>query len=191
MKKITKKNGRFVFSDIKESLNPEDKPLILLTSEAYLKTVDLLNLFDTEVAWHYVVKRNGNQFRIEDVLVYPQMVTGVTVTTDPVAYGNWKINLTDEQDANLFGQAHSHVNMDVTPSPDDMIQQMDEIRLKKTGFYLFHIWNKYGKVNQFLYDLDAGVLYESEDLRMSYLFGDELYTAWMDRMAEQVKERIL
>ena len=59
-------------------------------------------------------KSDSNEFIVEDIFVYPQEVTGSTVTTDQEAYSKWLYELDDDIFNNLRMQSHSHCNMGVS-----------------------------------------------------------------------------
>lgn len=70
---------------------PKDAPQraeILIKPMAYVKMIALIQSFSTEIGWHGICKRSAekdNVFTIEDVFVYPQIVTGSNITTDEAA----------------------------------------------------------------------------------------------------------
>jgi len=140
---------------------------IQFTPAAYAKMLALIQGFATEVAWHGIAtKVREGLFRISDVLVYPQTVTGATVRTDERVYGQWLRNLPDEIFNNLRSQSHSHVNMKTSPSSQDLIDQ--SIILDQMGdgckFYIFMIWNKKLERNIRIYDLEENLLYDDDDI---------------------------
>lgn len=165
----------------KETLKNPDKIKIFYTPEAFSKSVQLIMSHTTEIAWHCLVRRKEKNFEIYDVLCYPQTVGPAHVHVkmgrtfgdgkpkDPTKYyTDWYndvvLEMPEEEEANLCGQCHSHVNMSTSPSSVDLAQQKEELQLKQDGYYLFQIWNKKLEINSFLYDLDAGILYESKDI---------------------------
>lgn len=161
-----------------------EKIKIFYTPEAFSKTIRLIMSHSTEVAWHCLVRRKDSDFEVYDVLSYPQTVDPAHVHVkmgrvfgdgnpkDPTKYySDWYnevvLNMPDEEEANLCGQCHSHVNMSTSPSTTDMAQQKEELEVKGgKGYYLFQIWNKKLEVNSFLYDLDNGVIYEKSDVEI-------------------------
>jgi len=143
---------------------------IQFTPVAYAKMLALIHGFATEVAWHGVVTKLSNGlYRISDILVYPQMVTGATVRTDEQVYGAWLRKQDDETFNNLRTQGHSHVNMKPSPSPQDLTDQ--NIILDQMGgdckFYIFMIWNKKLERNIRIYDLEENLLYDTDDVDVS------------------------
>ena len=167
----------------KEIKLPE-KIKVYYTPEAFSKTVRLIMSHSMEVAWHCLVRKKDQNYEVYDVLSYPQTVGPAHVHVkmgrtfgdgnpkDPTKYyTDWYndvvLSMPEEEEANLCGQCHSHVNMGTSPSTTDMAQQKEELELKGgKGYYLFQIWNKRLEVNSFLYDLDAGVIYEKDDIEV-------------------------
>jgi len=117
---------------------------VWITPEAYNKMYALVTEFEDEVAWHGTVTRDGkNEFTIEDVLIYPQEVTGSTVITDQKAYAEWLYEFDSETFNKIRMQGHSHVNMGVTPSGVDNTHRQGILdQLEEGMFYIFMIWNK-------------------------------------------------
>ena len=137
---------------------------------AYAKMLTLIHGFATEVAWHGIVTRvRDGLFRISDILVYPQTVTGASVRTDEREYGKWLMEFDDDTFNSLRMQGHSHVNMRVSPSGTDTNDQ--KIVLDQMGggckFYIFMIWNKKLERSIWVYDLEENLLYETEDVDVS------------------------
>lgn len=171
-----------------------DKLKIYYKAEAYAKIVQLVFSHSQEVGWNMVVKRYKDGYRVEDVLVYPQKASGAYIEVDPARYGLWKGDpdkVSDEADANLFGQGHSHVNMGVIPSSRDEQQQKDEIRLKGSGFYLFQIWNKRLDINSFFYDIDNNIMYDKDDIELIVEDGDMTSIDFVAESKRMLVERVV
>ena len=174
------------------SLKRDDKAIQLYYSaEAWIKIQALLQAHQLEIGWNMVVKPYKEGYKITDVLVYPQKVSAAFIAVDTAKYGLWKDELTAEQDKNLFGQAHSHVNMSCAPSPRDLQNQFDELVMKKSGFYLFQIFNKKGVVWTRLYDLDKEKYYtkteieiEADDVSMTEFIEDSFSKLAKEKLNE-------
>lgn len=149
------------------------KPIIYFTPEAYLKTLQLVRATSTEIGWHGIVKKEDNRYIIEDIIVYPQTVTGATVTTDEKEYGEWLMTQPDETFFNIRFQGHSHVNFGVSPSATDM-QFYDSIlqTLREGDYYIFMIMNKKHDINIMLYDFSQNVIFEKEDIDLKVVLND-------------------
>lgn len=143
-----------------------DRIAVRFTTKAWIKTLSLVHGFDSEVAWHGVVERKDDTtFVITDILVYPQVVTGVTANTDQEAYDAWKMALDDDTYNHLHMQGHSHVRMSTTPSTVDL-QYWSQIvtQMNDDQFYIFMIWNKDLECTVRVYDLPSNALYETKDV---------------------------
>ena len=171
----------------KLAVKPEVRPVVIFSDRAFIKIVTLLMSFATEVAWHGTVDRQDEYtFVVEDIMVYPQQVTGATVTTDEVEYSNWLSNQPDEIFEKIRFQAHSHVRMGVNPSSVDLNQQESIVKqLESEDYYIFAIFNKDLKVNVWIYDMLKNAKYDPEDIDL--VFGSEEITQELDQLDEQCK----
>lgn len=150
------------------------KATVFFTELAWLKMQTLIREFDKEVAWHGIAKRgedaSKDEYYITDILVYPQEVTGATVSTDQEKYQMWLMNHDDEVFNNIRMQGHSHVNMGVTPSSvdtslyDRILEQLDD-----DMFYIFMIWNKRKEKTIKIYDLAKNILFDTSDVTVEVL----------------------
>ena len=150
------------------------KATVFFTELAWLKMQTLIREFDKEVAWHGIAKRgedaSKDEYYITDILVYPQEVTGATVSTDQEKYQMWLMNHDDEIFNNIRMQGHSHVNMGVTPSSvdtslyDRILEQLDD-----DMFYIFMIWNKRKEKTIKIYDLAKNILFDTSDVTVEVL----------------------
>jgi|GEM_PF-1698065 len=169
--------GRFADGKInftKSLATMSRKATLFYTEIAALKKQALVNGYDKEVAWHGVATRGSDpekdEYFITDILVYPQEVTGATVTTDQERYQMWLMNHEDDVFNNIRAQGHSHVNMGITPSGVDtslyerLLEQLDD-----DMFYIFTISNKRGEETVKIYDLQKNVLFETADVTIKVL----------------------
>ena len=151
--------------------NEGDVANVVFTPLAYAKMVKLIEVYETEVAWHGVAKRDERDestFWIEDILVYPQTVSGATVNTDQEKYTNWVNQLEDDQFNNLKMQGHSHVRMGTSPSMTDTSHQKEIIeQLRGDMFYIFMIWNKRMEHTMWVYDMKRNTVYDGNDVKIS------------------------
>lgn len=163
--KIRMFDGKIDFSQT-YTWEDDEKATVIFDPVAYTKMMRLIDMFSDEVAWHgTVVREDEKVFRITDILVYPQVVTGATVNTDQEAYTEWLYALPDEQFNAVRMQGHSHVNMGVTPSSTDCTHQESILaQLGDEDYYIFMIWNKKGDRTIKIYDLANNTLYETADV---------------------------
>ena len=145
------------------------KPELYFTADAYLKMITLVDSTTDEIGWHGVVERDGHRFKVTDILVYPQVVTGSNIRTDQDAYNTWLMSQPDEIFNNIRYQGHSHVNFGVTPSdfgPGSDVHLYENIlqTLRKTDYYIFMIINKRREVFVMIYDMAQNVVFEKDDI---------------------------
>lgn len=156
----------------------EEKAKVVFTPVAWLKTIELVDEFSSEVAWHYLAKRDEEdprKFILYDVIVYPQTVTSATVEMDEAAYLTWQMKIDDEDFNHIRGQGHSHVHMAVSPSGTDMDHQekiVSQLNMDSANpFYVFIIINKKRSVHFNVYDVERNIVYEDGDVKY-YIYDD-------------------
>ena len=142
---------------------PKAKLVILL--KAWLKLQALVTECDKEIAWHGLVTKSENTYTIEDVIIFPQSVTGATVTSDDTEYSLWLAQQPDEIFNKIRFHGHSHVNMGVTPSGVDTAYQEDIVR-NLQDFYIFSIFNKKGDNWCTIYDVEDNIVYGDNDIEL-------------------------
>ena len=164
-------DGKFNYTKIIPETSNQ-KATLRFTAEAYAKMIALVHEYSVEVAWHCVVDRgeNENEYVVSDILVYPQTVTSATVDMNETEYAKWRdagISSGDERFSHLHGQGHSHVNMSTSPSTTDIKHQKEILDgLRKTGFYVFMIWNKRNERTLWIYDLGKNIQFEHKDITL-------------------------
>lgn len=174
-------------TNIENCISEENKPAVVFTLAAYTKMNELITREVGEVGWHGTVTRQDNTFLITDIVVYPQKVTGATVTTDEVEYGNWlHMDLTDEQINTLRFHGHSHVNFGVTPSGVDTTWYNQILQtLKEDDYYIFMIKNKRGDIFIEIYDLKNNVIYETKDITIEVLTNQDFLSVWYETQKDK------
>jgi hypothetical protein len=174
-----------------KSFKYKDASAILwMSPAAYAKTLSLVNAFSDEVAWHgTVTRKSANEFIIEDIYVYPQEVTGATVSTDQEGYTKWLYEFNDDTFNQIRMQGHSHVNMGVSPSTVDSGHR-EKIRVQLDGdmFYVFMIWNKRLDTHTLIYDMANNILYEDKDVTVK-LLGDDNIDAFLADAKKKVQKK--
>jgi hypothetical protein len=162
---------KHIFTELKD----EAKPVIFFTAKAYLKMTRLIQACKEEIGWHGIVTKIApNEYLISDILVFPQVVTGMSVNPDAKAYAEWLYSHDDETFNKIRFHGHSHVNMGVTPSGTDTKYRGDIIdQLTSDDFYIFMIINKRNDIELALYDFAANRMYEKTDCTIEVLLSDD------------------
>ena len=143
------------------------KPTVYVTPEAFLQMQLLVSKSSEELAWHGTVERDGDNYIIKRIYVYPQTVTSTTVDADEEAYAQWIMKLDDDVLNNLRFQGHSHVNMGVSPSGRDTGNWQKFLNLlTKDDFYIFCIANKKGEFYWNVFDMGKNIVFENKDVTM-------------------------
>lgn len=171
------------------------KATVYFSEVAWLKMQTLIREFDKEVAWHGLAYRGEDpekdEYIIKDILVYPQEVTGATVTTDQAKYQTWLMEHDDDVFNNIRMQGHSHVNMGTTPSGVDtslytrILDQLDD-----TMFYIFLIYNKRGEKTYKIYDLAKNVMFETLDVTVKVMDDGLGLNAFLADAKSKVQDRV-
>ena len=186
-------NQRSSTSSINFSFNlkneqKNEKVIVNFTATAWLKLWSLVSSEKGEIGWHGIVEKvNKGLYLIKDIIMYPQYVTGTTVQTDDVGYGNWlHKELSDDEINNLRFHGHSHVNMSTSPSGVDTTWYNEILQgLSSNDFYIFGIFNKRDEYFMEIYDLAENTIYEKADITLNVLLDDNNY---LDNWVTKAKE---
>lgn len=137
---------------------------------------------DKECAAKGIVERVAKDtYLITDFVLYPQLVTGVTVTDDDQAYVQWLIQ---REDADKFKcHLHSHVNMGVSPSGVDWNTWENLIKNTPSseedpGFLITIIVNQKREYSIHLYDKERNLIFEEKDLDVVETINGVPMKAW-------------
>lgn len=150
------------------SVKAKDKIIIQFTPQAYLRCLEMVKSYSSEIGWYGLIRQIGDKkYQVYDIIVCNQKVSGGRVITEDDDMVEFYESLTDEQAEFLHFQAHSHVNMATSPSSVDLENQASTVKnMGGKGFYLFQIWNKSLDINSFLYDLDNNIFYDKNDIEV-------------------------
>lgn len=171
------------------------KPTILVAPLAWIKMQMLVKTNDIEVQWHGLVKRNPetNTYYIYDILMYPQMNTGASTTTDETEYTQWLMQFIMQDDdtfEDIRMHGHSHVNMGVGPSSrDDAYRNQMCQNCTEDDYYIFMILNKKWKMSIALYDFAENVIYDTTDVQFNIaLNSEQTAQAWAEEVNKMVTQ---
>lgn len=166
------------------------KPLVIFSSKAYIKILELVEQCKEEIGWHgLVVKAKDKQiYLVKDIIMFPQHVTGGSVIPDTEAYAKWTVEQMKDpvhfQKIRYHG--HSHVNMGVFSSGvDNGYQNHILSQLPQDDFYIFTIHNKRNDLAIRIYDTTKNVMYEDKDIEIRIYHEQEDLNVWA---AEKIKE---
>ena len=183
-------NGK-VTIDLSSTSSEKEQAYMLFSPIAYAKMMYLTLSTSDEIGWHGYVKREGdNIFHVYDIVVYPQIVTKVTVETDEVEYPNWIGDIAmDDSFFDLRFHGHSHVNMGCSPSGTDLENRKGYLsqfkdNTDKDMFYLFLIMNKKGEHTAEIYDYTNNILYEDKDIIIDVCIEDDNFLSLWEKEAK-------
>jgi hypothetical protein len=187
-------DGKISFTeDLTAITDPNiQKPTVAFTASAWLKMQQLVKKADGEIGWHGVVEKQNNFFTIKDIIVYPQTVSGATVTTDAVEYSTWLMNLDDETFNHCRYQGHSHVNFGVSPSGVDQQFYNDILQtLQESDYYIFMITNKRSDIYIVIYDYTNNILFETKDITVKVLVKGGDVELWANKAIQDNVKKIV
>lgn len=162
-------------------------PTVMITADAYIKMRKLVEETSTEVGWYGTVEEHGDHFLINDIIVYPQTVTGATCEQDDDKMFEFEMSLTDEQVNTKRFQGHSHVNMGVTPSGVDE-NFYNELLTQVTDYFIIMVTNKKDDIYLRFYDKQNNLVYEDLDLKIVSDQGVD-YDEWYIEEAKKLSKR--
>lgn len=184
----------FSFNLQNNTLTENSKAIVNIRPEAWLKMWSLVASESGEIGWHGLVEKKADRiFEITDIILYPQFVTGTTVQTDDVGYGNWlHKELSDDEINALRFHGHSHVNMSTVPSGVDTTWYNDILQgLSDDDFYIFAILNKREDVFIEIYDLASNTIYEKNDIVINVIMEDNNYLQnWVTQSKKKALQTI-
>lgn len=196
LKSVDWSEGRINFNYLAAPETLKRRATLYLTEKAWQKISSLVNAFSKEVAWHGIARRGENDdYYIDDIVVYPQIVTAATVDTDDIAYATWLYSFDDDTFNHIRMQGHSHVNMSVTPSPTDtgywsrLMRQVQEPDVQNR-FYICMIVNKRSEKYIRIYDFDKGILFETADIDCQLIKEPDGIEQFLDDAKEKVKDYV-
>ena len=167
-----------------------EEPKVYITAEAYVKLRKLVDTTTTEIGWYgTVTKMPGFEsvFVIDDILVYPQTVTGATCVQDDDRVFEFELNLSTDQVNRKRFHGHSHVNMGVTPSGVDE-QFYQDILTQVDDYFIVMITNKSGAYYTRFYDMQNNILYTGIPVQVMLDNGIALEHWYDDATQNNIKE---
>ena len=182
-------SSKIGFSVTMPAITDVEKAIIRFKPSAYNKMRNLININDKEVGWHGTISRTANVFTIEDILLFPQEVTGAAVIPDATEYTTWLNEIPDDTFNKMRFHGHSHVNMGVTPSGTDTTFQ-ENITQNLEDFYVFIITNKAGAIWASIVDVVNNLIYETADITVKIPVSAEAQWA-TEQTALYVKEHVI
>lgn len=164
------------------------EPTIFITSAAYVKMRHLVDKTSTEIGWFGTVTKVEslpNTYIIDDILVYPQTVSGATCEQDEDKMFEFEMSLTTDQVNRKRFQGHSHVNMGVTPSGVDENFYKD-LLTQVTDYFIILVTNKHNAYHVRFYDVENNILYTDVPIHLMLDDGTEIST-WYEEESNKLR----
>lgn len=165
------------------------EPNIFITPGAYVKMRKLVDDTTTEIGWYGIVTKYpglNEVYVIEDIIVYPQRVTGATCVQDDDKMFEFEMSLTTEQVNHKRFHGHSHVNMGVTPSGVDE-QFYQDILSQVNDYFIITVTNKRNEYTVRFYDVANNILYSDLPIRVLEDSGNAL-DIWYEDVKTKLSE---
>lgn len=168
-----------------------NKPIIKITTEAYVKMYELVKQSSVEIQWHGMVQKYPDDtYLIYDILVFPQSNTATSTNTDQNEFAEWQMKLIMDENfpiQQMRMHGHSHVNMNVYSSAIDDGYQTDLITKVEDGdYYIFLVLNKKMEMYALLYDFDKQIIFENNDIEVEIM--DQAGGNIKEWCAKQIKD---
>ena len=166
-------------------------PTIYITSDAYIKLRRLVEDIETEVGWYGTVEKMPGleaSYVINDVIVYPQKVTGATCEQDDDKMFEFEMSLTTDQVNHKRFHGHSHVNMGVTPSSVDE-QFYKDLLSQVNDYFIIMITNKRENYYIRFYDVEHNIVYTELPLYPILNDGSDI-ESWVDEEAKKLEKPV-
>jgi hypothetical protein len=161
------------------------EPTVCITTKAYIKMRLLVDKFDKEIGWYGIVNQMpglDNTYVIEDIVVYPQTVSGATCEQDEDRMFEFEMRLTTDQVNHKRFHGHSHVNMATSPSGvDENFYQ--ELLSQVTDFFIITVTNKRNEYTTRFYDVANNILYTDVEIHLIDDNGN-MMSNWYDEQIE-------
>ena len=144
------------------SVECDKKPIILMDVDTYSRIQKIVELSPEEVSWFSYVENTGdNIFKIKDAYIIPQKVTGAETEMTTEGLSEFMTKTIKEKGMQYYKNircwGHSHVNMSVSPSGQD-VKQIGEFN--NGEFYIMLIFNKKGDIYSEIRDFKNGFRYK-------------------------------
>lgn len=175
---------------VKENNIPE--PTVYITTQAYTKMRMLVDKTTTEIGWYGTVTKVPGLtgvYIIEDIIVYPQKVTGATCEQLDDKMFEFEMSLTTDQVNHKRFHGHSHVNMGTTPSGVDE-QFYHDILTQVTDFFIVTVTNKRNEYTTRFYDMEHNILFTDVPISVIDDEGLEL-DLWYEESKKQLEEPVV
>ena len=166
------------------------EPTVYITINAQTKLRKLVDDTTTEIGWYgTVTKMPGLEevYVIDDIIVYPQVVTGATCVQDDDRVFEFELKLSTDQVNRKRFHGHSHVNMGVTPSGVDE-QFYQDILTQVDDYFIIMVTNKSGANYARFYDMQNNILYTGIPIQVILDDGIALEHWYDDATQDNLKE---
>lgn len=166
-------------------------PVVHIDYKVQMLQDAIVDACSEEVGWLYLVKKNGDDYFIYDLIMCEQEVHATTCELKESALNDVGMELLNSNNAedfnNVRGWGHSHVNMGVSPSTQDD-ETFEKYMKDCEDYFIRIIVNKKGDVNCELADYENGYLFTNIIPEVDYPHQlEELYKK-LDEIQSEIDE---
>lgn len=142
----------------------------------------------TEIGWYGTVTQMPglNAYVIEDIIVYPQTVTGTTCEQDDDKMFEFEMSLTTDQVNHKRFHGHSHVNMGTSPSGVDENFYQDLLS-QTNDYFIITITNKRNEYTTRFYDIANNILYTDIPIQVLFTDGTDV-ESWFEGTTDKLTQ---
>lgn len=170
------------------------QPEIYFTREAWVKQCHLVKMCSKEVGWFGLVDydEQENVFTITELVIPCQEVTSAETNIGKEDLADAAMELIEQgkDTGKLYAWFHSHVNMGVSPSPQDEYQVEDYLEdladQPEVPAFIRGIQNKAGDLKLDVYFIQHGVAYQNVDF---YVVHDD-DPQWLVDIESEIKLKV-
>lgn len=142
-------------------------PQILITPDALLDSKAYVDLCEQEVGWLAHIKREGDKFIIDRCFLPKQEVTGSSCEFTEQGLSDIMYGIIQAESVEYYDEircwCHSHVNMAVVPSAQDMKQIL---QWKDSEYQIMIIFNKKGEAYAEFYDFKNKIVFNNLSIEL-------------------------
>jgi hypothetical protein len=165
-------------------------PSIIMSEVAWKKMELYVDLVSTEIGWLGTIKKQEDDYYIEDVFLLEQMVHSANTTITADGLNNLIMELLNNGNSDAIDHlkfwGHSHVHMDVEPSAQDE-ETLEEMKSDNDpDFYLRGIFNKRRDIKFTLYDYSNRLVFDN----LSYSIEEPEEDPFREQIQNEIDEKI-
>lgn len=167
----------------------ERYPEVFITPEAYFTMQQYAKQCASEISWFSrVINPSANKYIIVDAILLEQTVSQTSAEFSEEELSTFMTKTITEKGIEFFNEVkcwgHSHVNMSVYPSAQDLKQILS---FSEQSYYIMLIINKQGDAHIEFYDFDNNTVYKNIRIQFYLQNSDSIEAEVRDNIKRCVK----